>query len=168
MAGQVRAKGSSFDDETFRIAYEDRKNCFSVRIHYGGKLVANPMSPVRLNYLIIVMSIPLRWVQLTSGHLCLTEKYKFIDVYFAKADNTDLLLDMEDENGNIKLSDWCIELLKDKADARAKLSIERASVGVVEFNLEEEDSDGSSVCDTGDVEETEAMDMPIEDNLKNK
>ncbi|KAG9142212.1 hypothetical protein Leryth_007656 [Lithospermum erythrorhizon] len=91
-----------------------------------------------------------------------------VDAWAFRADNTDLLLDMEDENGNIKLSDWSTEFLKAKADERTKLSAERASVGVVEFNLEEEDSDSSSDCDTGDVEEAEAMDMPTEENFENE
>ncbi|GAA0156930.1 hypothetical protein LIER_38369 [Lithospermum erythrorhizon] len=43
MAGQVDAKDSPFNDETFRIAYEKTKNYFSARIHYGGKLLANPI-----------------------------------------------------------------------------------------------------------------------------
>ncbi|GAA0171822.1 hypothetical protein LIER_25770 [Lithospermum erythrorhizon] len=136
MAGEVRAKNSPFDDETFRIAYAERKNCFSVQLHRGGELF--------------------------NG---LIETSKFVDVYFV---NTDLLLDMEDENGNIKISDWASEFLKTKADERAKLSAERASVCIVEFNLEEEDTDSDSDCDTGDVEETKAKYFPIEENVENE
>ncbi|GAA0169967.1 hypothetical protein LIER_40857 [Lithospermum erythrorhizon] len=182
MEGQVRANDSPFDDETLRIAYEKRKNYFSVRIHYGGKLVANPnfsyevgevelfdycdadtfevgsvdawAFKVGIRYGDFAACVykhpeiegfngvfPLKSAKNVMQFVSLTEKHKFIDIYFVKVDNIDLLLDMEDENENIKLSDWCTEFLKAKADERAKLSAEmaklsaeRASIGVVESN----------------------------------
>ncbi|GAA0184472.1 hypothetical protein LIER_31760 [Lithospermum erythrorhizon] len=209
MTGQVHERDSPFDEQTFRIAYEERKNYFSARIHYGGKLLANLIfyydaGEVELfdycdadifeigsvnewafrvglrfgDFAACVYKhpeiesldglFPLKSAKNVMQFVRLTESHKFIDVYFLKADNTDMLLDMEDENGNIKLSDWSIEFLKAKADERAKVSAERGSVGVVEFNLDEENSNSSRDCDTSDVEEVEAMDMPTEENYENQ
>ncbi|GAA0142884.1 hypothetical protein LIER_03685 [Lithospermum erythrorhizon] len=135
MEGEVRTKYSPLDDETFRIAYAERKNCLA------------------FDY--------------TTVFVGLTENLKFIDVYFVNPGNTDLLLDMEDENRNIKISDWSSEFLKE-VDEKAKLGAERASVGVVEFNLlEEEDTDSASDSDIGDVQETEAMNLAVEENMEN-
>ncbi|GAA0162682.1 hypothetical protein LIER_39457 [Lithospermum erythrorhizon] len=143
MAGQVRKKNYSFDDETYKIAYAKCKNYFSVRLHYSGELVGNP------NFSYEGGKVEL--FDYGDADTFELENVKFIDVYFLKPGNTDLLLDMEDEYGNIKLSDWSTKILKAKVDERAKLSAERGSVGVVEFNFEDGNNDSDS--DTGNVEE---------------
>ncbi|GAA0145203.1 hypothetical protein LIER_36087 [Lithospermum erythrorhizon] len=101
---------------------------------------------------------PLKSGNNVTHFVVLIENVKFIDVYFVKPSNNDSLIDMEDEYGNMKLSDWSIEIIKAKADEIAKLSATSGSVGVVEFNLEDRDNDNDS--DTGDVEENE-------ENVKN-
>ncbi|GAA0186152.1 hypothetical protein LIER_33440 [Lithospermum erythrorhizon] len=134
MTGQVRDKNSSFDDDTYKIAYAERKNYFNVRLHYGGELIGNPNFSyeggkvevfdycdadtfkldsidvwafrVGLHYgdfaACVYKHLEIDWFNglfpLKSGKnvtqfVVFTEKVKFIDVYFIKADNTDLLRD---------------------------------------------------------------------------
>ncbi|GAA0179326.1 hypothetical protein LIER_29958 [Lithospermum erythrorhizon] len=180
MAGQVRDKNSSFDDDTYKIAYAERKNYFSLRLHYSGELIGNPdfsYEVARLKYLITVMLTPLNWVQLTRGHLgsvfvmnvtefvVFTKNVKFIDVYFIKAGNTDLLIEIEDEYGNIKLSDWSTKILKAKENERDRLNVERVENEEKVENKENDKNEENEWSDSDSEYEAEEEDEDEEDDL---
>ncbi|GAA0145175.1 hypothetical protein LIER_05428 [Lithospermum erythrorhizon] len=68
----------------------------------------------------------------------MSNEHKFIDVYFVRSGNTNGLDDLEDSNGNLRISAESIERLK-------ALSIERANkLSVIEFHL---DDDNCGVVD---------------------
>ncbi|GAA0161760.1 hypothetical protein LIER_18002 [Lithospermum erythrorhizon] len=146
----VPDKNSSFDADTYKIAYVERKNYFSVRLHYYGELVGNPNfsyegGKVELFDYCDVDTFELGSIDAWASRAGLRYGEFAACVYkYPEIEELNGLFplksDMEDEYGNIKLSDWSNEILKAKANEKSRLNVESGSVGVVEFNLEDGDT----------------------------
>ncbi|GAA0174559.1 hypothetical protein LIER_27928 [Lithospermum erythrorhizon] len=144
MAGRVRENHPDHNDEAFKVAYGESRNMFSVRLHYNGRFVGNPnMSYVGGNF------------------VSMSNEHKFIDVYFVRSGNTNGLDDLEDSNGNLRISAKSVERLKAP-------SIERANkLSAIEFHL---DDDNCGVVDeaVGGIVDEVADDIVGQDGQENE
>ncbi|GAA0164028.1 hypothetical protein LIER_19757 [Lithospermum erythrorhizon] len=161
-------------DANYMALYREERNLYSVRVHYNGRFVGSIESwAFRLGFRYdefkaCVYQDPeieghngircLKYAHNVTKFLSLAPEYKFMDVYFLRSSNSQLIDEVDDGNLSLSVKDNRVsnEVLKSK-------SVESAKLVVIPFNL----GDDNDVVHVNGIE-NETTDMNGVENESEK